>query len=456
MNNRIAVTAVVALLAAGAAAAATPDGTLDLETALLRGIAANTPARLAGEGVNLAQAQEDSAMAPLLPQLRADAYQSRRTTNLRAQGIQFPGAPVRSGPFDTFDARLVLSQTLFDAAHWQSARGAEVGTAVARAQRAAAEDEAATHAARAYINVLQREQAVAAAGSDLGVAETLQRLATDQRDAGVASGVDVARASTSVAQERSALVRAQAALAQAQITLRRIVALPQDTVLSLTDSLDYRAEPLPEPAAAVRKALDQRHERTALTERIRQLELEHAAARAQRLPTVGLFADYGNSANTPGENDEVTYTYGAKLSLPLLAGGAIGAGVSAASSRLTQARMQLEDLDAAIEQDVRVALALAHSAAEQVDAAQATRDFALRELELARNRFAQGLTSNVEVVQAQAVLAEARAGFVDALAGWHTARANLAASLGEARRFTLPHRADGVTPSAASPPESQP
>lgn len=450
MKTRIVSTLIAAALAAGTATAA-PDGTLDLETALLRGIAANTQARVAGEGVNLARAQQDSARAPLLPQLRADAYQTRRTSNLRAQGIQFPGAPTLAGPFDTFDARLVLSQTVFDASRWQSARGAEAGTAVARAQRTAAEDEAATHAARAYINVLQREQTVAAAESDLGLAETLQRLASDQRGAGVASGVDVARAATSVAQERSALVRAQAALAQAQITLRRIVALPQDTVLTLTDALTYREERLPEPAAAVARAREQRPERTALTERIRQLELEQSAARAQRLPTVGLFADYGNSANTPGTNDEVTYTYGAKLTMPLLAGGAIGAGVSAASSRLTQGRMQLEDLDAAIEQDVRVALALAHSAAEQVGAAEATRDFALRELELARSRFAQGLTSNVEVVQAQAVLAEARAGFVDALAGWHTARANLAASLGEARKFTLPHRADG-----ALPPESQP
>jgi outer membrane protein TolC len=249
--------------------------------------------------------------------------------------------------------------------------------------------------------------------------------------------VDVARAETQVSQNRFTLAQAQAALAAARIRLKRICGLPQDADVTLSDGLAFQPEPLPQSAAALAVARAARPELTALRVQAQQAGLGVSAARARRLPTLGVYADYGFSGNTPRINDVDTYTVAAKVSLPILSGGAIDAGVEEANSRRTQVEARLEDADAAIEEDVLVALAQAGSAAEQVRAAEATRDLAERELTLARDRFAHGVTSNVEVIEAQAALARARAGAVGALAAGQIARANLAAALGAARDFRL-------------------
>src|SRR3546814_5705527 len=99
--------------------------------------------------------------------------------------------------------------------------------------------------------------------------------------------------------------------------------------------------------------------------------------------------------------------------------------------------IQLDDLRQQIEQDVRLAVATAANTREQVRAALSARDLAERELELARDRFSNGVADNVDVVRAQASLARARAQSIAAPAAYQQARVNLAAAQGQARQFNL-------------------
>jgi outer membrane protein TolC len=438
--------AVLACLLAGFTATATAAQSLTLAETIQRAQQLGAPARLAGSDLARADAQRSVASAALLPRLELQAFQTRRTTNLKAQGIEFPGLPALAGPYDTFDARVTLSQSLFDARALLAKRGANLGTDIARAQAAAAQEQAATRATLGYIAVLRAEQAVAAAESDAQLARELLTLAQDQRRAGVASGVDVARAETLVSQDEFALVQARTTLTAATIALKRIAALPQDGEVSLADGLAFQPQPLPQAGAAVQEALTQRKELEALTLQREVRAVEKDAARARRLPSAGLFADYGVSANTPGENDEDTYTVGARIGMPIFSGGAIAADIRSAQAGLDEAAIRLEDAQAEVEQDVRIALAQAGSTAEQVRAAEATRGLAERELTLARDRFAHGVGSNIEVVEAQAALARARAGAIDALASAQVARANFAAALGNATEFHLPPATPAQSP----------
>src|SRR3546814_10628676 len=94
--------------------------------------------------------------------------------------------------------------------------------------------------------------------------------------------------------------------------------------------------------------------------------------------------------------------------------------------------IQLDDLRQQIEQDVRLAVATAANTREQVRAALSARDLAERELELARDRFSNGVADNVDVVRAPASLARARAQSIAAQAAYQQARVNLAAAQGQA------------------------
>jgi outer membrane protein TolC len=84
---------------------------------------------------------------------------------------------------------------------------------------------------------------------------------------------------------------------------------------------------------------------------------------------------------------------------------------------------------------VRLAFAGLRTKADTVRAADLTVTLAERELEMARDRFRAGVGDNIEVVNAQTVLANARLDQVTALAVYNGARLNLAAALGRAREF---------------------
>lgn len=123
--------------------------------------------------------------------------------------------------------------------------------------------------------------------------------------------------------------------------------------------------------------------------------------------------------------------------MPLYAGGAVSAGKAAAELQVEQQRLRLDDLREQIEQDVRLAVVTVANTREQMAAAEAALAFAERELELARDRFLNGIANNVDVVTAQANLARARTQVVSAQAAYQQARVNLASAQGHARQFRL-------------------
>ena len=70
---------------------------------------------------------------------------------------------------------------------------------------------------------------------------------------------------------------------------------------------------------------------------------------------------------------------------------------------LQQRKAQRDDLKGRIEQDVADAILDVTAAAEQVEVAQATLDYAQQTLTQSQDRFSAGVTNNIEVIQAQEV-----------------------------------------------------
>jgi outer membrane protein TolC len=434
--DRIATAAAFALLAASARAAE-PGAALDMRGAIRSALESAPTQAIAARSVAIAQSERRGTAAAFLPQLDAAASQYRQTTNVATYGFDFPGLPPLVGPYSVFDARVRLSQKVFDLSTSRQIASADQAVLVARAQERQSREQLAADVALAYVDVLGREQEQSAAAADLALAEDLLTLARDQRHAGIASGIDAVRAETAVAQDRFALSQAQTQLADARLRLQRLAVLPMDTVPRLSGDLESPGEPPATVDAALAIAHEHRPELDVLTAQLHQADAELAAARGKRLPTLSLVGDYGVSAKTPNENDENTYRYGAVLDVPLFTGGSISASVEAAELRIEQHKLELQDLSQQIEQDVRLAIARAANAVEQVHAAAAARELAQRELDLARDRFADGVANNIDVISAQTSLAQARSQYIAALAQRQQARINLAAAEGRAVDFDL-------------------
>jgi len=70
-------------------------------------------------------------------------------------------------------------------------------------------------------------------------------------------------------------------------------------------------------------------------------------------------------------------------------------------------------------------------------------DFANDELRLAQDRFSSGLGDNIQVINAQVSLADARDQFVQAEAQYNQAQLNYFAAVGHPRQFVLSNMKEG-------------
>jgi outer membrane protein TolC len=161
------------------------------------------------------------------------------------------------------------------------------------------------------------------------------------------------------------------------------------------------------------------------------------AAKAAFFPTLAAEGDMGLSSS---EIDyDRRFTGGALLTvtMPLFEGGNTLGNIKTTKSIEQQKKDTLDDLARQVEEDVRLALWGLRTNIEQVRAAAQFVMLAKRELMLATDRFKEGVSNNIEVLNAQTALTRARNDYLDALVQYHIARLNMYFARGNADAFYL-------------------
>ncbi|MDE2509505.1 MAG: TolC family protein, partial [Elusimicrobia bacterium] len=410
---------------------------VSLRDAIAAAVGSRIDAVSAGERASQARSRSLQAASALLPQLTASLAETRTfKVNLAAQGLSFPGFPSTLGPFDTFDARARLTQRLFDWGSWRRAQSGSAAARAANAEEKAAREQVAAAAALSYLEAVRAQRAVAAARADKDVADRLLSLARDRKEQGAATGVDVVRAEARDADSDAALLRAQISETEAKLLLKRVAGWPLGRTLTLTDDFTAASSSAPALEASLTAAFGGRAEIEAAEERARAESLAAEAAFGDRVPSIVLTGDYARSGTVPSDAKNVGAVGGA-VSVPIFAGGLGKARQEEAESRDRQALADLADVRQQVELDVRTALERLSESSREESASELSLRLAARELEMAQDRYAAGLGASVDVIEAQAELARARSAQVAALAAYHSARVNYAASIGRAGDFTL-------------------
>lgn len=429
-----------AVLWAGTAAAQTPGQppvTLTLSRAVA--VAADTaPAvRLAALRASEAEQRIRETRGALLPSLSAAMSEDRHTSNLETFGFALPlppgqSIPAKIGPVDVFDARLRASTPLFDPAglvRVQAVRAAAAGT---QADVATASESSGARAALAYVTAQRAAATVGARREDVRLAGELVTLAQAQLDRGVATALDVTRARTQLAAAQGLLSVAQNQLDQAQVNLARAMGIDPRTEIALADALGPRTAASTAPAdeaAALQAALANRPELRAAQAQQRAAQLGSKAIRAERLPRLDLAADYGLSGLNPRDAFP-TYNLAVQVSAPLFDGFRREARQQQQELAAREAGVRADDVRQQVEAEVRSALLdVANGQDQQRIAAERLR-LANDELSQSQERFANGLATNIEVINAQQNLVRAKDAVIDAQAASAAARVNLARATG--------------------------
>ncbi len=173
-------------------------------------------------------------------------------------------------------------------------------------------------------------------------------------------------------------------------------------------------------------------QRPEIAEHQARVEAARAAielARAGARPAVGLVGVVSTSP-TSLSNITVGWSITLAATFPLFDGGVTADRIREAELRLEQLKVVEAQLRQRIELEVRQSVLNLGAAGEELAAAVKTIEQAREALRIAQGRFREGVGTNLEVIAAQAALAQAEAARVQALFAFSTARAQLERAVG--------------------------
>jgi outer membrane protein TolC len=409
---------------------------LPLADAIDRGLKYNLGLVLSQQGTEQARASRLKALADLLPTVSARVAESVQQINLQALGLKSANAFGLSspiiGPFGIFDARASFSESL-SFKSLNNFRAAVQNVHASEFSLQDARELVVLVAGGSYIEATASASRIDAIKAQVDTAQALYQQTLDMKQAGTVAGIDVLRAQVELQVQQQQLLAVNNDFEKQKLRLARIIGLPVAQQFRLADPIPFSPAPTLTFEAALETAYKSRADYQARLSLKRAAELARKAAVGERLPSIQLNADYGTIGPTLG-NSHSTFLAAAGLSIPIFQGGRTKADIEQADALLRQREAEAEDMRGRVEFEVRSAFLDISSATQQVEVARSSVELAKRQVDEARDRYAAGVTNNVEVIQAQQALAVTNENYVSSLFAHNLAKLQLAHSIGITER----------------------
>lgn len=273
----------------------------------------------------------------------------------------------------------------------------------AQAQDQATEDTRARillETSRAYFGLLRAQAVMKVADQTVQARQVVVDQVTALAESKLKSSLDVSFANVNLSDARLLQIQAQNDVKAAEAELATAMGIPGQSGFILSD------EPLPPPLPdrvndLVRQSLNDRPD-------LKDLRLEQSAdvrfAKAERdlyFPSVGIV---GTAGFVPAGYAAIPSRYGAiglNVTVPIFNGGLFKARQSEAELKAQAANQNVSDLENRVTRDVRVAYLNATTALDRLAVTKELLQQSQRALDLAQTRYDLGLSSIVELSQAQ-------------------------------------------------------
>jgi outer membrane protein TolC len=402
---------------------------LTLDDAMQRGLRTNLGVILSGAQTAAARGERLSQLQALLPSVDANIKEADMQVDLPAEGLRIPGFPKIIGPFGFTDLRANLTWSLIDVASLRNYLAARHNFAAAQLSAQDAREMVVLVVGNAYLLALADETRVASVEAQAATAKISLDQAVDSHKAGTAPLLDELRARVDSQSLDQQLIVAQNALEKDKLALARTIGLPLAQSFTLADKAPYAVFDQIDVDKAISQAHANRKDLAAMVEQAKAAEEQRKAATADRLPTLKFEGDYGdigvNVASSHGTGDAT-----GTLSVPLFKEYALRGEAQQAQAQLDTAQAKLSDKNAQVDADVRDALLDIASAQKQVEVAKSSVALANEVLSEAQQRYANGISDNLAVSQAQQSVAQANDQYVTSLYRHNVAKLSLARALG--------------------------
>ena len=381
--------------------------------------------------------------AVALPQLTATG-QYKKTQDTDIETIPFGGFQQSD---QNWNAGFQIVQTIYNGGRLIAAvKAARLDKEQALAQYQTAVQDTLLSVRTAYYDVLLAEEQISVHEASV---KLLQNEVDDQEHrfkAGTVPRFNVLRADVSLANEKPLLIQARNNYRIAKNTLSNLLGynLPrnvqEDVPMNLSDVLDSLPYHVDLPSA-IAQALQNRTELVALHKAQQLQKLNIVNARAGYKPQLQVFAgyswfnqQYALAPATPPlalNNDYGGYNLGAQVNWDIFDGMLTYGKVQQAKADYDKSKNTVADEARQIELQVRTAYSDFVEANEVLDSQKTVTAEAEEALREARARFDAGTGTQLDVLDAETSLTQARDTNAQALHDYDTARAKLERAIGE-------------------------
>ena len=250
-----------------------------------------------------------------------------------------------------------------------------------------------------------------------------------QYDVGVVAKVDVLRSQVELADAEQTLIKAQNAYDLAVADLNNIIGLPHGTDLKVTESLQYNKYDNP-MENCINFALANRPELFQAEAGIEAAKAAVKVAKSGYMPQVAASASNDwSSTSWPGDDNQ-NWGVGVSVSMNVFDSGVTAAKVNASEASLYKAEETYRQTKDSVQLDVRNNYLSLREAEKRIATSKVAVDSAEEDYRISQLRYQAGVGTNIDVMDAQVALTQAKNNYVQALYDYNTSSAALAKSMG--------------------------
>ena len=248
--------------------------------------------------------------------------------------------------------------------------------------------------------------------------------------AGTVAKADVLSSQVRLANAQQSLVTAQNDYDVAVATLSNYLLMPADTILRAQEQLTYTPYNL-NLANCTAYALENRPDVAAADYAVKQAESGVRSAKSGYRPTVNAVASGGINGKSPFSNKlSDSWTAGITANWDIFDNGVTAAEVASAKASLAAAEESASEVREGVQLEVQSAFLTLRAAEKNISTTKIAITSAEEDFKIAQVRYAAGVGTNLDVMDASDKLTQAKNNYYVALYTYNTAKASLDKAMG--------------------------
>jgi outer membrane protein len=338
------------------------------------------------------------------------------------------GAISDSRLFQHAGGGVALSQLITDFGHTSNlVASAKLQERAQHANEMATQEDIVLATDQAFYNALQAQAQLRVAQQTVSTRQATQSQISQLTQNKLRSTLDLSFANVNVSQAQLLQLDAANNANATMAALDEVLGLDQEVQYTLVDATEAAPPPPPDVDVLVQLALKQRPDLQSLDYNRQAQEKLSRAQTDQKLPTLSLLGTVGAAPIRPGEYFRSSWDGGiaANVNVPIFNGFLFSAQAKEASLRTNAAGEQTRVLRNQIVRDVHTAWLQANNAFSRIGVTAELLNQSNQGLSLAQTRYQLGLSSIVELSQAQLQQTQADIGHTNAEYNYRVALAAL-------------------------------